>query len=100
MSSKGTSNSTRSGFSTINMVEPILSYLPLISATIVSGLLVLAFFNFSMARKNMQNQSEQQISNLKTQTEQQIYSRIIDVRLKLEKTKEFTRMAIESTVFK
>jgi hypothetical protein len=51
------------------MVESILSYLPLISATIVSGLLVLAFFNFSMVRKNMQNQSEQQISNLKTQTE-------------------------------
>jgi hypothetical protein len=58
-----------SGFSTIYMVESILSYLPLISATIVSGLLVLAFFNFSMVRKNMQNQSEQQISNLKTQTE-------------------------------
>ena len=28
----------------------------------------------------MQNQSEQQISNLKTQTEQQIYSRIIDAK--------------------
>ena len=48
----------------------------------------------------MQNQSEQQISNLKTQTEQQIFSRIIDARLKLEKTEEFTRMANESTVFK
>jgi len=82
-----------SGFSTINNVESILSYLPLISARVVSGLLVLAFFNFSMGRKNMQNQSEQQISNLKTQTEQQIYSRIIDARLKLEKTEEFTRMA-------
>jgi hypothetical protein len=73
-----------SGFSTINNVESILSYLPLISARVVSGLLVLAFFNFSMGRKNMQNQSEQQISSLKTQTEQQIFSRIIDARLKLE----------------
>ena len=48
----------------------------------------------------MQNQNEQQISNLKRQTEQQIYSRIIDARLKLEKTEEFTRMANESPVFK
>jgi len=82
------------------MVETILAYLPLISATIVSGLFVLAFFNFSMARKNMQNQNEQQVSNLKMQTEQQIYSRIIDARLNLEKTEEFTRMAGESPVFK
>jgi len=53
-----------------------------------------------MARKNMQNQNEQQVSNLKMQTEQQIYSRIIDARLNLEKTEEFTRMAGESPVFK
>jgi hypothetical protein len=82
------------------MVDTILTYLPLISATIVSGLFVLAFFNFSMARKNMQKQNEQQVSNLKMQTEQQIYSRIIDARLNLEKTEEFTRMAGESPVFK
>ena len=82
------------------MVETILTYLPLISAAIVSGLFVLAFINFSMARKNMQNQNEQQVSNLKMQTEQQIYSRIIDARLNLEKTEEFTRMAGESPVFK
>lgn len=53
-----------------------------------------------MARKNMQNQNEQQVSSLKMQTEQQIYSRIIDARLNLEKTEEFTRMAGESPVFK
>jgi len=82
------------------MVESVLSYVPLISVTIVSGLLVLGFFNFSIARKNLQRQSEQQISNLKMQNEQQIYSRIIEARLRLENTEEFTKMAAESPVFK
>jgi hypothetical protein len=72
---------------------------PLISATVVSGLLALAFFNFSIARKNMQRQSEQQIANLKMQSEQQIYSRIMEARLKLENTEEFTNMAKESSIF-
>lgn len=84
----------------IIMVEPILAYVPLISATIVSGLLLLAFFNFSIARKNLQRQSEQQIANLKMQNEQQIYSRIMEARLKLENTEEFTKMADESPTFK
>jgi len=82
------------------MVESILGYVPLISATIISGLLVLGFFNFSIARKNLQKQTEQQISNLKMQNEQQIYSRIIEARLKLENTEEFTKMANESPIFK
>ncbi len=82
------------------MVESILGYVPLISATIVSGLLVLAFFNFSIARKNLQKQTEQQISNLKLQNEQQIYSRIMEARLQLENTEEFTKMAAQSPVFK
>ena len=47
----------------------------------------------------MQRQSEQQIANLKMQTEQQIYSRIIEARLKLQNTEEFTKMAKESAVF-
>jgi hypothetical protein len=33
------------------------------------------------------------------QTEQQIYSRIIEARLKLQNTEEFTKMAKESAVF-
>jgi len=82
------------------MVESILGYVPLISATIVSGLLVLGFFNFSIARRNLQRQTEQQISNLKIQNEQEIYSRIIEARLRLENTEQFTRMANESPVFK
>lgn len=81
------------------MVEYLLPYVPLISATVVSGLLALAFFNFSIARKNMQRQSEQQITNLKMQSEQQIYSRIMEARLKLENTEEFTNMAKESSIF-
>jgi hypothetical protein len=72
----------------------------LISVAIVSGLLVFAFFNFSISRKNMQRQSEQQIANLKIQNEQEIYSRIIEARLKLENTEEFTKMASESEVFR
>jgi len=82
------------------MVESILAYVPIISAIIVSGLLILGFINFSNARKNLQRQSDQQISNLKMQNEQQIYSRILEARLKLENTDEFTKMASESPVFK
>ncbi|HET7643018.1 MAG TPA: hypothetical protein VFK40_05885 [Nitrososphaeraceae archaeon] len=48
----------------------------------------------------MQRQSEQQIVNLKIKNEQEIYSRIIEVRLKLENTEEFTKMASESEVFR
>jgi hypothetical protein len=82
------------------MLESILLFVPLISVIIVSGLLVFAFINFSISRKNMQRQSEQQIANLKIQNEQEIYSRIIEVRLKLENTEEFTKMASESDVFR
>jgi hypothetical protein len=82
------------------MVDPILAYVPLITATIVSGLFVLGFFNFTIARKNLQRQTDQQIVNLKMQNEQQIYSRILEARLKLENTEEFTKMASESHVFK
>lgn len=82
------------------MVESILAYVPMISAIIVSGVLILGFINFSNARKNLQRQSDQQISNLKMQNEQQIYSRILEARLKLENTDEFTKMASESPVFK
>jgi hypothetical protein len=47
----------------------------------------------------MQLQTEQQLRNLKTQSEQQIYSRIMDSRLKLEITETFTNMAKESPIF-
>jgi hypothetical protein len=48
----------------------------------------------------MQTQIEQQIANLKIQSEHQIYSRIMEARLKLENTEEFTKMANESSVFR
>ena len=80
-------------------MDSFLAYVPLISLLIVAGLFVVAIVNFSIVRKNMQKQSEQWIKNLKMQSEQQIYSRIMDVRLKLENTETFTRMAKESPVF-
>ncbi len=80
-------------------MDSFLAYVPLISLVIVAGLFVVAIVNFSIVRKNMQKQNEQWIKNLKMQSEQQIYSRIMDVRLKLENTETFTKMAKESTVF-
>lgn len=78
------------------MAESILTYAPLISITVVSALLVIALLNFSTLKRNMSRQSEQQIANLKIQSEQQIYSRIMEARLKLDNTK----MASESPVFR
>jgi hypothetical protein len=47
----------------------------------------------------MQMQIEQQMKSLKAQSEQQIYSRIMDARLKIESTETFTKMAEESPIF-
>jgi hypothetical protein len=69
-------------------MDSFLMYVPAISLTIVVGLFVVALVNFLTARKNMQKQSEQQI-----------YSRIMDARLKLESTESFTKMAKESPIF-
>jgi hypothetical protein len=63
-------------------MDLFLTYVPLISATIVSGLFIMSLLNFSTVRKNLQKQSEQEI-----------YSRIMDARLKLENTEVFTKMA-------
>ena len=62
-------------------MDLFLTYVPLISLTVVVGLFVVALVNFSTVRKNMQKQTEQHIKNLKIQIEQQIYSRIMDARL-------------------
>ena len=82
-----------------NEMDSFLTYMPFISVAIVAGLFIMALLNFSTLRKSMQRQSEQHIKNLKTQTEQQIYSRIMDARLKLESTETFTKMAKESPIF-
>lgn len=47
----------------------------------------------------MQMQIEQQMKSLKGQSEQQIYSRIMDARPKLESTETFTKMAEKSPIF-
>lgn len=65
-----------------------MTYMPFISVAIVAGLFIVALVNFSTLRKSMQMQSEQQI-----------YSRIMDARLKLESTETFTKMAKESPIF-
>jgi hypothetical protein len=71
-----------------NRMDSLLTYMPLISVAIVAGLFIMALVNFSTLRKSMQMQSEQQI-----------YSRIMDARLKLESTETFTKMAKESPIF-
>lgn len=62
-------------------MDSFLTYVPLISVAIIAGLFVMALMNFSSIRKNMRMQSEEQMKSLKTQSEQQIYSRIMDARL-------------------
>jgi hypothetical protein len=45
-------------------MDSFLTYLPLISVSVVAGLFVTALVNFSTMRKNIQRQSEQQIKSL------------------------------------
>ena len=69
-------------------MDSFLTYMPFVSVGIIAGLFIMALVNFSTVRKSMQMQSEQQI-----------YSRIMDARLKLESTESFTKMAKESPIF-
>lgn len=64
------------------------NYFPLITAAIFGGILIVSILQFSNVRKNM-----------KIQSEQQIYSKIIEARLKLENTDAFTSMAKQSPIF-
>ena len=80
------------------MLESILLFVASISVIIVSGLYPFHSLTFQL-QEDIQRQSEQQIANLKIQSEQQIYSRIMEANLKLENTEEFTKMANESSVF-
>lgn len=70
------------------MALSILEFMPIISALIFAGLLAVALLQFSAVRKNMRMQSEQQI-----------YARIMDARIRLENSEAFTRMAKESPFF-
>lgn len=58
------------------------------SSLIFAGILIMSLLQFSMLRKN-----------IRLQTEQQIYARMIEARLHLENTEAFTAMAMESSAF-
>ena len=65
-----------------------LEYVPLLSPLIFAGILLISILQFANVRKNMQIQSEQQI-----------YTKVIEARLKLENTDTFSNMAIQSPIF-
>jgi hypothetical protein len=63
--------------------------IPLIgSSMVLGGLLSISFLQLPTIRKNM-----------RMQTEQEIYARIMEARIRLENTETFTKMAKESPVF-
>ena len=63
--------------------------IPLISSSMVlGGLLSISILQLPTLRKNM-----------RMQTEQEIYSRIMEARIRLENTETFTNMAKESPIF-
>jgi hypothetical protein len=63
--------------------------IPLIASSMVlGGLLSISILQLPTIRKNM-----------RMQTEQEIYTRIMEARIKLENTEVFTNMAKESPVF-
>jgi hypothetical protein len=70
------------------MAPSLLELMPIISAFIFAGLLAVSLLQFSAVRKNMRMQSEQQI-----------YARIMDARIRLENSEVFTKMAKESPFF-
>ena len=64
------------------------NYIPLLSATIFGGILIVSILQFSNVRKSM-----------KIQSEQQIYSKVIEMRLKLEDNDVFINMVKQSPIF-
>ena len=63
--------------------------IPLIASSMVlGGLLSISILQLPMIRKN-----------IRMQTEQEIYSRIMEARIRLENTETFTNMAKKSPVF-
>ncbi|MGI0047721.1 MAG: hypothetical protein ACREBB_11130 [Nitrosotalea sp.] len=65
-----------------------MDYLELVIVGILTCILAISLWQFSTVKKEM-----------RIQTEQQIYTRIIEARLNLEKTETFTKMAKESPAF-
>jgi hypothetical protein len=71
------------------MVASFLELMPIVSALIFVGLLAVSLLQFSAVRKNMRMQSEQQI-----------YARIMDARVRLENSEAFTNMAKRAHSFR
>jgi hypothetical protein len=65
-----------------------MDYLELIIVGILTCILAISLWQFSTVKKEM-----------RIQTQQQTYAKIVEARLNLEKTETFTKMAKESTVF-
>jgi len=66
-----------------NVIIPLIA-----SSMVLGGLLSISILQLPTIRKNM-----------RMQTEQEIYSRIMEARIRLENTETFTNMAKESPIF-
>lgn len=65
-----------------------MDYLELVIVGILTSILAISLWQFSTVKKEM-----------RIQTQQQTYAKIVEARLNLEKTETFTKMAKESRVF-
>ena len=65
------------------VIIPLIAY-----SMVLGGLLSISILQLPMIRKN-----------IRMQTEQEIYSRIMEARIRLENTETFTNMAKESPIF-
>lgn len=67
---------------------PLFEVFPTVDNLLLAGLLGVSLLTFNITRKS-----------LRIQAEEQIYSKIIDTRIRLENNETFTRMARESPEF-
>lgn len=65
-----------------------MDYLELVIVGILTSILAISLWQFSTVKKEV-----------RIQTQQQTYAKIVEARLNLEKTETFTKMAKESKVF-
>lgn len=65
-----------------------MDYLEIVVVGILTSILVISLWQFSTVKKEM-----------RIQTQQQTYAKIVEARLNLEKTETFTKMAKESPLF-
>ncbi|HEU5221750.1 MAG TPA: hypothetical protein VFU58_06785 [Candidatus Nitrosotalea sp.] len=65
-----------------------MDYLEIVVVGILTSILIISLWQFSTVKKEM-----------RIQTQQQTYAKIVEARLNLEKTETFTKMAKESPLF-